>query len=581
MTASATTTPNLLVRVAHAVRDGLHRSSIATRMVLVVVALVGGTAGAIGALSYSRASRALEEAAKTRLALLARDISEHLHGELEDRAADIKNWAHLEVMLALVYDDVDKQLAEFLRRSLQGRRIYRAIACLDPRGRIVAAAGSAEAIVGGRAVPDTQLSIVAGAESEPMLLLLETPIFNPQRAEERIGTLVSLVDPERILDTIQASVQGMGAPVQLTLRHTDGRVVLRSGPHDRSADADRLLMARATVPPLTGADGLPLEVIVEEPRTIALADVTALRAALLETGAAILMVSACLGALVAWRISRPIRTLTTTVRAIAEHGRPEAPPAFPTAGGEVGVLSSAFRGMLESVATAQREALAQARLAFLGEVAASIAHDVRTPLSVLKTSAQLLSRGETDDSTRRELQELVAAEVDRLNAVVSNLVDLARPAPVRYGVETLGPILDRAGAFFRGFAEKRRIRVAVAGDASEARVRGSAEQLYQVLLNLVHNALQAMDGPGTLHLRHRRDGSAVVVEVADSGPGFAADVLPRLFTPFFTTKHDGTGLGLAIAKRIVEEHGGTIGARNAEDGGGCVWFRLPLAEATG
>jgi two-component system sensor histidine kinase HydH len=548
-------------------------------MVLVVVAVVGGTAGAIGALSYSRASRALEEAAKTRLALLARDISEHLHGELEDRAADIKNWAHLEVMLALVYDDVDKQLAEFLRRSLQGRRIYRAIACLDPTGRIVAAAGSAEAIVGARASPDTRLSIVAGAEAEPMLLRLETPIFNPQRAEERIGTLVSLVDPERILDTIQASVQGMGAPVQLTLRQTDGSVVLRSGPRDPHA-ADRLLLARAAVPPLSAADGLPLEVIVGEPRAVALADVTALRAALLETGAAILMVSACFGALVAWRISRPIRTLTTTVRAIADHGRPEAPPAFPAAGGEVGVLSAAFRGMLESLDTAQREALAQARLAFLGEVAASIAHDVRTPLSVLKTSAQLLSRGETDEPTRRELQELVTAEVDRLNAVVSNLVDLARPAPVRYGIEPLGPIIDRAASFFRGFAEKRRIQVVVAGDASEALVRGSGEQLYQVLLNLVHNALQAMDGPGMLHLRHRREGSAVVVEVADSGPGFAPDVLPRVFAPFFTTKHDGTGLGLAIAKRIVEEHGGTIGARNVEGGGGCVWFRLSSVEAT-
>jgi len=552
-------------------------------MVLVVVALVGGTAGAIGALSYSRASRALEEAAKTRLVLLARDISEHLHGELEDRAADIKNWAHLEVMLALVYDDVDKQLAEFLRRSLQGRRIYRAIACLDPTGRIVAAAGSAEAITGARAAPDTRLSIVAGAEAEPMLLRLETPIFNPQRAEERIGTLVSLVDPQRILDTIQASVQGVGAPVQLTLRQTDGSVVLRSGLHDQPAAphaADDLLLARAAVPPLSAADGLRLEVLVGEPRAVALADVTALRAALLETGAAILLVSACLGALVAWRISRPIRTLTTTVRSIADHGQPETPPAFPTAGGEVGVLSSAFRGMLESLATAQREALAQARLAFLGEVAASIAHDVRTPLSVLKTSAQLLSRGETDEPTRRELQELVAAEVDRLNAVVSNLVDLARPAPVRYGIEPLEPIIDRAASFFRGFAEKRRIRVIVAGDASEALVRGSGEQLYQVLLNLVHNALQAMDGPGMLHLRHRREGTAVVVEVADSGPGFAPEVLPRLFAPFFTTKHDGTGLGLAIAKRIIEEHGGTIGARNAEGGGGCVWFRLPRAEAT-
>ena len=551
-------------------------------MVLVVVVLVGGTAGAIGALSYSRASRALEEAAQTRLALLARDISEHLHGELEDRAADIKNWAHLEVMLALVYDDVDKQLAEFLRRSLQGRRIYRAIAGLDASGRMIAAVGAAEAIAGRPAPRGTRLTLVPGAEREPMLLRLETPVFNPERGEERIGTLVALVDPERIVETIQASVQGMGGPIALTLQDGGGAVVLRSGARTQPVDpgpADHLIVT-AVVAPLSTAEGPPLEVRVAEPRATALADVAALRAALLETGAAILLVSAVLGALVAWRISRPIRTLTASVREIAGHGRLDAPPTFPVAGGEVGVLSSAFRGMLESLAAAQREALGQARLAFLGEVAASIAHDVRTPLSVLKTSAQLLARGESDEPTRRELAGLIAAEVDRLNAVVSNLVDLARPAPVRYGIAPLGPIVDRAAGFFRGFAEKRRVRVVVDGDATASLVRGSGDQLYQVLLNLVHNALQATDGPGALTLRHRRDGATVVVEVEDSGPGFAPDVLQRVFTPFFTTKSDGTGLGLAIAKRIVEEHGGTIGARNAGAGGGCVWFRLPVVEAT-
>jgi hypothetical protein len=119
----------------------------------------------------------------------------------------------------------------------------------------------------------------------------------------------------------------------------------------------------------------------------------------------------------------------------------------------------------------------------------------------------------------------------------------------------------------------------MAGDEAETVVQGSGDQLYQVLLNLVHNALQAMDGPGALTLRRRRDATSVWVEVEDSGPGFAPDVLTRVFTPFFTTRKDGTGLGLAIAKRIVEEHGGTMGARNV-DGGGCVWFRLPLKEAT-
>ena len=146
---------------------------------LVVIVLVGGTAVAIGALSYSRASRALQEAAGAKLALLARDIADHLHAELEDRAADITNWAHLEVMLALVYDDVDKQLAEFLRRSFEGRRIYRAIACLNEHGRAVAAVGVTGALVPGEPPPDTRLSVVGGADGGRGLLQLETPISNP------------------------------------------------------------------------------------------------------------------------------------------------------------------------------------------------------------------------------------------------------------------------------------------------------------------------------------------------------------------------------------------------------------------
>jgi signal transduction histidine kinase len=124
--------------------------------------------------------------------------------------------------------------------------------------------------------------------------------------------------------------------------------------------------------------------------------------------------------------------------------------------------------------------------------------------------------------------------------------------------------------------------VTIVQDIADRRLRvyGSEDQLYQVMLNLIHNSLQAMRAAGLLAIGCRREDGWVRIEIDDTGPGFPVDVFPRVFSPFFTTKPDGTGLGLAIAKRIVEEHGGTIGAENRPQGGARVWLRLPLREET-
>jgi signal transduction histidine kinase len=279
--------------------------------------------------------------------------------------------------------------------------------------------------------------------------------------------------------------------------------------------------------------------------------------------------------LIAWRIATPIRQLTDAARAISERGHYDDRLRLPVATGEVGVLSRAFRRMLESLNAAQAQAVVHARLAFLGEVAANIAHEVRTPLSVLKTSAQLIARPGLPATERERLAANVAAEVDRLNGIVTELVDLARPRPVRYQHESVPDIVERALGFFAASARRAGVRVGYRRPAEACTVNGSADQLYQVLLNLVQNALQAMAGPGELTLTCGRDGDWVVVECADSGPGIAADVLPRLFSPFASSKPAGAGLGLAIARRMVEEHGGSITAVNAARGGACFTVRLP------
>jgi signal transduction histidine kinase len=381
-----------------------------------------------------------------------------------------------------------------------------------------------------------------------------------------------------MLDPVDPAVGSSPTHSSLVLRGPTGEILV--GSEVTASDDGRRagLTESAPVGHLSDADAPDLAVVVSAPAEAAFADVTSLRTTLFQTGLLVVVIGAILAAFLAWRMGVPIRQLTVTVREVARRGEPVPRASFPETGGEVGVLASAFRTMMESLATAQRETLAQSRLAFLGEIAANIAHEVRTPLSVLKTAAQLLARGGMPAAEQRELALTAAAEVDRLNAVVTSLVDLARPKPVRYRVERVDAIIDRAVAFFRPLAPKSGVELVAVGTAEDLQVQGSADQLHQVLLNLIQNAIQAIRGPGTVTVKSRRDDGWVLIEVEDTGPGFDPDVLPRVFSPFVTTKPDGTGLGLAIVKRMIEEHGGTVGADNRPGGGARVWMRLPLRE---
>jgi signal transduction histidine kinase len=401
-------------------------------------------------------------------------------------------------------------------------------------------------------------------------------VRNPEQPGTTIATLGVLLDQQRLLDTIDASAHPLRTHSLVTVRSAAGTVILATGDAAAAAHAgEAILEGIAPVAPLPDADAPTLEVLVAEPAHVALAAVISLRATLLKVGLLVLIISWALGAVVAWRISLPIGRLTETVRTITASGRVEEEVEFPRAGGEVGVLAAAFRTMLERLKTAQAEALVQSRRAFLGEIAANIAHEVRTPLSVLKTSAQLLARQELPPAEQRQLATNVAAEVDRLNGVVTSLVDLAHPRPVRYRSESLAAIVERAVVFVGPQAARLGVKIAHAPADASSCVHGNADQLYQVLLNVVHNALQAMAGPGLLSIGCHRDDGWDVVEVEDTGPGFSPQALAKAFVPFSSTKADGTGLGLAISKRIIEEHGGTIDVGNAAAGGACLRIRLP------
>jgi two-component system sensor histidine kinase HydH len=223
------------------------------------------------------------------------------------------------------------------------------------------------------------------------------------------------------------------------------------------------------------------------------------------------------------------------------------------------------------------------RLAALGQMAAGLAHEIRNPLGAIKGAVQVVEPGmKGADATTREFLGVIVEEVDRLNRVVTQFLSYSRPYSGEMSAIHLGDVVT---ATLRLLDEENRQRVTVTIAPNLPRVRGDAEALRQVLLNLLRNAVDAIGGqqpPGrvwiTVGLRRHglASGDAVTLSVRDNGPGFTAPALANLFVPFHTTKVGGTGLGLPISQRIVENHRGLIEAGAHEGGGAQFTVVLPI-----
>jgi C4-dicarboxylate-specific signal transduction histidine kinase len=229
-----------------------------------------------------------------------------------------------------------------------------------------------------------------------------------------------------------------------------------------------------------------------------------------------------------------------------------------------------------------RESLLRAeRLATLGRIASGIAHEVGNPLGAISGYVELARDRLQRASSPHEIDDFLArigAEVGRIDAIVRELLDLARPAEQVLGAIDLASPLDAALRLARVQARFRHVEVALDVAPELPKVIADERRLAQVFLNLLLNAGDAMAGAGRVSIRARSEDGGVVVRVEDSGPGIAPEDLPRVFEPFFTTKAPGhgTGLGLALSQGIVEGFGGRLGASN---GAGGAVFTLELKAA--
>lgn len=223
-------------------------------------------------------------------------------------------------------------------------------------------------------------------------------------------------------------------------------------------------------------------------------------------------------------------------------------------------------------ATARKE-----KLAAIGHLAAGVAHEIRNPLSSIKGLAKYFAERTPPDGEAHQLAQVMAKEADRLNRVVSELLELVRPAHLKYQSVDLNEVITHSLQLVSQDAASRAITLQFTAQPALSRIQADADRLKQVLLNLYLNAIHAIgrDGVITVSVRECGDGR-VKASVADSGKGMTAEQLQAIFTPYFTTKADGTGLGLAVVQNIVEQHGGTIHAESSPGKGALFTLYLPV-----
>ena len=295
-------------------------------------------------------------------------------------------------------------------------------------------------------------------------------------------------------------------------------------------------------------------------------------------GLAALLATVLLGLFVAAQMTRDLDELVVGAQAASRGDLDHQVPV--RTGDEIGAVAEAFNTMMVDLKDSKDRLVLAERIAAWQEVARRLAHEIKNPLTPIQMSVETLrktwaKKHPSFDEIFEESTQTVLEEAGRLKRIVSEFADFARlPKPERRAID-LNELVNATTALYQGsVAIERDLEVKLPA------IEADRDQLSQVILNLFENARDAAGGQGQVRVQTRvsRPGRAVSLVVEDSGPGVPTEVRDRIFTPYFTTKHEsgGTGLGLAIVHRIVSDHGGRIAVGSSSLGGARFLVELPL-----
>ena len=489
-----------------------------------------------------------------------------------------------------------KPIAEDYQEQLANADLF---AVADRQGQVLVRLGATE-------VPDEALSAAmrggatrgAGTAFWPqphgILLVTSVPILVGPQQPELLGTLTvgASLDERQALRFKQLTDSeiafGLGGSIQTATlpRDTWSNLVPlleRPGTHAITLNGNEYL---AVSKPLatSGAHGQPMAIVLRS-RSERLRFLRALHTQLAATAVMAVMIAVLLSYAIARTVTRPLGTITSTMREMTATGdltrRIPLPADAKWQDEDARLLVTTFNAMTDSIERFQREATQRERLSSLGRLSTVVAHEIRNPLMIIKSALRTLRRENVQPDQVRAVAHDIDEEIARLNRIVAEVLDFARPIKFDLAPANLNALArDAVRAADAGVAHAK---VKLDLDTTIPDVTTDAERLRLALVNIVGNAIQAVDSRETpadgdpIRLRTAKITSRrVAITVTDKGMGIAPEDLPRVFDPFFTTRRTGTGIGLAISRNIIEGLGGRITVSSERNRGTEVRIELPM-----
>ena len=543
----------------------------------------------------------------------ATTIMQQIDTALFERFENIALWSQLEIMQEIKVRDVDKRLSHFLKELHNGYGgIYQKIFVVDQRNEIIAASnanmiGSLYPLIDPSSWTNhkNQLQSLHFLDEIHNTMYVSIPIRNTFTNGQlgRLYTGFDWKEIDKFLDSQLPFSSSQDSQSYALLMDYQGRIIATSsalknqpvkfeqistilplmtdtnGSLNVNADIfnqENVLVGYALSQGYRSFQGFGWRVLILQPSKNALAPVWNLWIVILILFALTLLLGIIVSIWMSSKIAGPIVKLAEFTHDFMQ-GKQVVPPHFKSSN-EINALSNQFSQMIDNLEQSKQDLIQASKLAVIGEMAATMAHEVRTPLGILVSSAQILQREPQLSEIGQEMTEFILSETERLKGLINTLLECAKPKQPEFVIHDLHHIIEHVTQLLIHQIETKNITLVLQLNAGQSLLKVDRDLIIQVFLNLIINAIQHVKKEqGYIEISSDTQGEVLEILISDNGTGISDTNKTKIFEPFFTQRQDGVGLGLTVVRQIILAHHGKIYVTDSPFGGACFHIILPYA----